>query len=332
MNILKIIQIKGNRMKLSFFNRLLISALLIVSIVSCSSGDKTPGTNNIDSSAWTLMDSGTTENLAAIWGTSIDNIYAAGARGTLLHYNGSTWTPVNLATVAADTSFTDIWGISNSDIYVTGYNGAYHFDGNDWTEVSSSTKPDYTSVWLASPNSVYGIHLDVIYHSNDGFVANYTPVYDNSAGTNFSTQIRGSADNDIYVAGRPTLHFDGTDWAPVTMNGTDIVSDRVVVVSSNDVYLLSGGTVYHFNGVEWSALSLGTGDKIDIWADSLANIYVSGMVSLTQPGYFYYDGVSWTKIVDDTASGYRIYALWGYSGTEIFGVGAQGKIVQYHAP
>lgn len=319
-------------MKFRIFNKPMISVVLIVSIVSCSSGDESPGSGgpNMDSGTWTLMDSGTTENLAAIWGTSIDNIYAAGARGTLLHYNGSAWTPINLATATSDVSFNDIWGISDSDIYVTGYNGTYHFDGKDWTEVSSSTKPEYTSVWMASPNSVYGIHLDVIYHSNDGFVANYTPVYDNSAGSNFSAQIRGAADNDIYVAGRPTLYFDGTDWAPVTMNGTNIDSDRVVVVSSNDVYL-SGANVYHFNGVEWSALSPGTGDKTDIWADSLANIYVSGMVSLTQPGYFFYDGVSWTKIVDDTTSGYKIYALWGYSGTEIFGVGGQGKIVNYHA-
>lgn len=33
--------------------------------------------------------------------------------------------------------FTDIWGSSGTDIFVTGYNGAiYHFDGNNWTRLT----------------------------------------------------------------------------------------------------------------------------------------------------------------------------------------------------
>ncbi|MBA4377822.1 MAG: hypothetical protein C0395_04080 [Gemmatimonas sp.] len=33
--------------------------------------------------------------------------------------------------------FTDVWGSSGTDIYVTGYNGVlYHFDGNNWTRLT----------------------------------------------------------------------------------------------------------------------------------------------------------------------------------------------------
>lgn len=33
--------------------------------------------------------------------------------------------------------FTDVWGSSSTDIYVTGYNGVlYHFDGNNWTRLT----------------------------------------------------------------------------------------------------------------------------------------------------------------------------------------------------
>jgi hypothetical protein len=36
--------------------------------------------------------------------------------------------------LAAGGWFTDVWGSSSTDIYVTGYNGVlYHFDGNNWT-------------------------------------------------------------------------------------------------------------------------------------------------------------------------------------------------------
>ncbi len=42
------------------------------------------------------------------------------------------------STVLATTGwFTDIWGSSGADIFVTGYNGAlYHFDGNNWTRMT----------------------------------------------------------------------------------------------------------------------------------------------------------------------------------------------------
>src|SRR5260221_8874984 len=40
------------------------------------------------------MTSNTTRTLRAVWGSSSSDVYAAGAQGALVHYNGSVWAPV----------------------------------------------------------------------------------------------------------------------------------------------------------------------------------------------------------------------------------------------
>ena len=44
-----------------------------------------------DGLTWTAMNSGTTDNLFAVWGTSATNVFAVGANGTILRYNGAVW-------------------------------------------------------------------------------------------------------------------------------------------------------------------------------------------------------------------------------------------------
>ena len=47
-----------------------------------------------DGSAWSEMDSGTTDTLWGVWGSSGSDVFAVGDNGTILHYNGSTWSPM----------------------------------------------------------------------------------------------------------------------------------------------------------------------------------------------------------------------------------------------
>ena len=49
-------------------------------------------------SAWSPMTSGTTFVLNGIWGSSGNNVFAVGEGGTILHYNGSAWSPMTSGT------------------------------------------------------------------------------------------------------------------------------------------------------------------------------------------------------------------------------------------
>jgi hypothetical protein len=56
------------------------------------------------------MDSGTREWLNAVWGSSQNDVYAVGATGTLLHYDGHGWLPMQSGT---SSQFESIWGDVN---------------------------------------------------------------------------------------------------------------------------------------------------------------------------------------------------------------------------
>ena len=43
---------------------------------------------------WTVMESGTTEHLNGIWGSASNHIFAVGDNGTILYYDGTSWSTV----------------------------------------------------------------------------------------------------------------------------------------------------------------------------------------------------------------------------------------------
>jgi hypothetical protein len=59
-----------------------------------------------------------------LWGSSADNIFAVGQRGTILHFDGSTW---QLMQSGTDAILDSVWGMSPRDVFVAG--STTPFDG-----------------------------------------------------------------------------------------------------------------------------------------------------------------------------------------------------------
>ena len=57
--------------------------------------------------------------LFGIWGSSATDVFAVGRRGTILHYNGSNWSPMTSGTT---TDLVDVWGSSSNDVFAVGDN------------------------------------------------------------------------------------------------------------------------------------------------------------------------------------------------------------------
>jgi hypothetical protein len=83
------------------------------------------------------------EDGRALWGTSATDLFAVGAQGTILHYDGS--------------SATDVFTVGPS---------IYHFNGTSWSSmVAPSNQLGYRKVWGASANDVFVIGgYGTIYH------------------------------------------------------------------------------------------------------------------------------------------------------------------------
>lgn len=49
---------------------------------------------HFDGTAWSRINSGTTESLEAIWGRTATDVFAVGLNSTALHYDGTGWTSI----------------------------------------------------------------------------------------------------------------------------------------------------------------------------------------------------------------------------------------------
>ena len=58
--------------------------------------------------------------LFGVWGTSPSDVFAVGD-GTILHYDGSSWSEMNVPEIdGVIPDFTGVWGASSSDVFAVG--------------------------------------------------------------------------------------------------------------------------------------------------------------------------------------------------------------------
>ncbi|MDZ7697390.1 MAG: hypothetical protein U5R49_10860 [Deltaproteobacteria bacterium] len=83
-----------------------------------------PGIIHFDGTAWTKMNGISTapqEYVYAVWGNSASNVFAGGLDGHIHHYDGTSWTDMQISNTQA---LWNIWG--RQDMYAVG-NGACFF-------------------------------------------------------------------------------------------------------------------------------------------------------------------------------------------------------------
>ena len=73
------------------------------------------------------MASGSSQNLTDISGSSANNAIAVGLNGTILRYDGSSWTTMPSGILE---DLNGVWGTSSSDVFAVGEKGTViHYDG-----------------------------------------------------------------------------------------------------------------------------------------------------------------------------------------------------------
>ncbi len=300
-----------------------------------------------------------------VWGTATDNVYAVGAFGQMLHYDGIEW-----AYIASPTRETllSMWGLPTGDIWAVGTAGAIvHFDGSNWRVQDSGTQQRLFGAWASSPDTVFAVGWSGTVLRYDGTSWNtMTPPT-----TSDLLSIWGTSPRDLYVGARDALlHFDGTTWTDVGIQ----VRVRVIGIwgsSSNDVWATDGtnwlwhfdgtswqnvitrvsypfvsfwgfaadnifgcgqgGFVSHYDGTSWSEQSLGDLWLDGLWGSSDHDVWVSGTVTTGVAGVlFHYDGTEWTQ-VSHAAAVRGLGDIWSdATGDAAYAVGALGQVLARH--
>jgi len=202
---------------------------------------------------------------------SINSVFAFNSNdvwfgiGSLIHWDGHNFNPVDLSNVLGPHSIYKIWGTSNSGFYIVGDRGAIAFyDGSNWTKQASATTIDLRDIWGTPDGSVVWASG----YSND----NSQSVLLKSDGTTWTTVWSSHPSAPPYggliesLWGDEHLYLVGTDGAykqdvtgetniqhlftlthfPYRVKGSS--EDNIAFVGDNAM-------IYHYNGSTWQLLN-----------------------------------------------------------------------------
>ena len=241
-----------------------------------------------DGTSWSFRASGTTNTLYSMG----PGVVVVGAGGTILRYDPTTdsWGPQTSGTTNA------LYGVARTPpgrtFVVVGAGGTIlHYDGTNWIPQTSGTTAALYSV----------------------------------------ARVPGVAANFAVGAGGTILYYDGTNWSPQT-SGTANDLFCVGVISGTDVYAFGGGgTILHYDGTTWTARTSGTtnalrnvagaftpaGVMTDLWA-------VGDGGTILHSG----DGVTWSAQASGTTN--DLTSAMAVTANDVFAVGDKGTILQYN--
>ena len=155
-----------------------------------------------DGSSWTVMESGTKEALWSVWGASGSDVFAVGSNGTILHYDGSTWTKMDSPTTE---QLNGVWAASSSDVFVVGRSGTIlHYDGSSWSTMKRGTDR-YLGIWGFSGDDVYAVGIFGLIYHYDGTSWTLHGDVDGDGITVRVDGIWGSSSSDMYAVGWDTI-------------------------------------------------------------------------------------------------------------------------------
>jgi hypothetical protein len=160
--------------------------------------------------------------LHTCWGTNSNDMYAVGDGGTILHFDGGSWTKMPSGTTK---DIGNIWGTSDQNIWAAGWNVhtnvavLLHYDGTSWQEVTQPNSADETiAVWTCDTSQAHNAYCSgsYFYHESGGNPWSVDTLGNSLGSGSYAglNVIRGNRANDIFVegAGGYLAHWSGKSW------------------------------------------------------------------------------------------------------------------------
>ena len=295
---------------------------------------------------WWTMTSGTTVDLYAVWALGPKDVYAAGDKGTLLHYNGNsqlTWTAI--PTQAAQGTVRDLramHGLSSSKVLVMGRNNAdLACDKTGCTKSPFRNLLYYTKSWngvWCTPGSLCFVG-GTSSNKSKGYLMKMTGSIwwelCSKPGSMLSDQVLavtgvpGATQATVYAVG-----LKGTVARYKTLGGCTSLSTTGVTHRLNGVWTTAGaplyvvgdsGTLLSYDGSNWAAATVSFKYNLyAVWGNSAKDVWVAGY-----GGYIaHFTGSKWsTPNLPQTKD---LHAIHGTSPQDIYIVGKGGTILRFN--
>lgn len=266
---------------------------------------------------WRQYDSPGTYGVTAVWAFAPDDVWAGSQ--IVLHYDGSTWTPVSTPPIGF---VMDFLGFAPDDLYAVSGGTILHWDGAAWTalDYGGAIDPDdLVALWGTSGSDLWaggGLNGQVFH-------------FDGTTWTSYTTQsvevtdLWGSSSTDVYAAGIFGLsHFDGSTWSAVT-DPVAADAEGVYGFAADDVWVVGDfGTLAHFDGASWTSQLPDdedfNADHVKIWGAAPDDVWAVGDFGSIS----HWNGSSWSQtLVGDFPYNPYLNAVHGSSAADVWVVG-----------
>jgi hypothetical protein len=279
-------------------------------------------------------------NWAALGGRDPANLWAVGANGEVIAYDGSGWSGRNYPFPSEGFFLDRAFGGSSSDIWALALrcygceSRLRHFDGGSWTDVDSPLDSGFVAGFVREPNDAIAVDANHRAWHWDGsrWFQITLPIFENDLIVAFW----GTAPDDVWAVGGTSggsegtgsiYHWDGNSWQRIyrTPVGFGVVN-HVAGTARDDVwfsvYRTSGDVLLHWDGSSIVERQILNRHVYGIAADSSNDVWFQdGFESFT-----HYDGASWTR--EQVNIGINLDQLLGVPGAGVFALGDGGQIYQ----
>ncbi|GLC23574.1 hypothetical protein rosag_00870 [Roseisolibacter agri] len=195
-----------------------------------------------DGSAWSTITTGSTSTLRGVFVAGPRLAFAVGDSGAVFRIDATGATRLNAGTTA---HFKSIWASGAANVYVGGDSSlVLRFDGTSWRRIVAPATDFFNGLWGTATGPVYAASNNPrVYQVQTGTAVAQLGTF----GTGFN-DIAGSAANDIYAVGFGIARFDGTTWSTVTTPYPGVLFQSVTAVG--DAVFVGGtdGLVLGRNG------------------------------------------------------------------------------------
>lgn len=306
----------------------LLSTIVLIAVVSCEQATA-PADVVIPSGAQSLLVDVRWQHpfpqgndLNRMWGFADGSFFAVGDAGTVLHFDGATWT---LVETPVREDLHGIWASSPSDVYAGGFGGTLiHYDGHNWIKVATPTKSDFYAVSVNLPNDIFVTGLGgSVWNRFNGTWTEYAV----APGQRLRTLLSYSH-NEVYVGGSNAslYRFNGTSWSKIQV-GLNLPGDnefRDMWGPGAGMYsFLSGRAAVWTDGSAWGVL----GEANGYYAYGLWGVSFDNQVMVAA-------GLS-THLIDGVAQWFAtptpepLYDVWGPAKNNYYAVGRSGNIAHF---
>ncbi|MEW5802522.1 MAG: hypothetical protein AB1847_10535 [bacterium] len=307
---------------------------------------------------WSIMDSDFPGCLLDVWGSGPNDVFATGTDGLFIHWDGNSWTEVNLGSILAayEVDFQSIWGDGPNNVFCLCYDSqqiatlVLRCQNGQWTIMKTIPSVWLYDIWGTSAANIWAVG-DHIYRYQGSTWQDVTPS-DLQNQEFFLNKVVGRSANDLIAVGRVDLldleteealiiRYDGQTWKKV--EGIYIPGDlksawvgqgnKALAVGENYLYAYpQKGIILSYDGVSWKANSTECyeGTYFQVWANSSQSAFAVGGYESEYEGEYItedlarvaiarYDGQYWTPV--DVSEYGILYDIWGSPSQELFAVG-----------